>query len=313
MTDYQQLKQTFEKALKLSIDNSSKMVFMSDIHRGDGSGADNFRKNKNIMITALRYYDRNRFTLFELGDGDELWANEDFDRIAKANVGVFSILTSFYEDNRYFPLYGNHDMVKRNEKWVDKNLDHYQLEYNDRVLPLFPRISVNEAFVLTHSDTNDQIFLLHGHQVDIANDDLWRISRFLIRYLWRPLEILGMQNPTSPVNNATRKQHIEQTLVDFTLNEKVMIIAGHTHRTVFPKVCETMYFNDGCCVYPHFITTIELENGLISLVKWSIVADERGVLTIVREVLKGPNVLLDYFKATCTCKTAASDNDNFRF
>ena len=48
-----------------------------------------------------------------------------------------------------------------------------------------------------------------------------------------------------------------------------MIIAGHTHRPHFPQPGNPPYFNDGSCVHPYSITTIEINSGEISIIKWS--------------------------------------------
>ena len=77
-----------------------------------------------------------------------------------------------------------------------------------------------------------------------------------------------------------------------------MIICGHTHRPVFPKPGQTMYFNDGSCIHPRSITALEIINGTISLVKWAIMIKPDRSLFVGREVLEPPVRLLDYFDAT---------------
>lgn len=74
-----------------------------------------------------------------------------------------------------------------------------------------------------------------------------------------------------------------------------MLIAGHTHRPMFPEVGEPPYFNDGSCVHPHVITAIEIANGDIMLVKWNIKTKNDGTLFVDRDVLAGPRKLKDYF------------------
>ena len=59
----------------LPFNNSSRIVIMSDCHRGQGNGADNFLPNSMIFQGALEYYWQNGYTYIELGDGDELWEN----------------------------------------------------------------------------------------------------------------------------------------------------------------------------------------------------------------------------------------------
>ena len=62
-----------------------------------------------------------------------------------------------------------------------------------------------------------------------------------------------------------------------------MLIAGHTHKPMFPEVGETPYFNDGSCVHPRCITAIEISDGNIILVKWSVNTKNDGTLFIDRD------------------------------
>ena len=66
------LDKIFKSAKRLSIDNNTKIVIMSDCHRGAGDNFDNFVKNQNLFEAALRYYYRRGFIYIELGDGDAI-------------------------------------------------------------------------------------------------------------------------------------------------------------------------------------------------------------------------------------------------
>ena len=73
-----------------------------------------------------------------------------------------------------------------------------------------------------------------------------------------------------------------------------MLLCGHTHNTRFPGLYEPPYFNDGCCVYPYAITTIEIEKGEIKLVKWIIDAQDTGSLWVTRKNIAGPTKIAEY-------------------
>ena len=75
----------------------------------------------------------------------------------------------------------------------------------------------------------------------------------------------------------------------------VMVIAGHTHRPVLPAPGESLYLNDGSCVHPRCITALELENGRITLVKWSVKIVCAKNLSVEREILAGPYSLQQYW------------------
>ena len=72
--DYlKRISKVFEGAYEIPLYNDSKIVLMSDCHRGAGDWSDNFLKNQNIYFSALMNYYKEGYTYIELGDGDELW------------------------------------------------------------------------------------------------------------------------------------------------------------------------------------------------------------------------------------------------
>ena len=77
-----ELDNIYENGFTLDFDDSSKIVLVSDVHRGDGTYSDSLLSNRNIYITALKYYLRNNYTYIEIGDGDELWKNRNYNEIA---------------------------------------------------------------------------------------------------------------------------------------------------------------------------------------------------------------------------------------
>lgn len=291
------LSQIFNSSKFIPFDDSSKLVLMSDCHRGDGSWSDNFLKNQNIYFAALNHYYKEGYTYIELGDGDELWENDKMSEIIKTHSNVFWLLSKFFKENRLYFIYGNHDMAKKDEKYVKDNLYQYFKERNREYMCLFQGIKVHEGLVLNYEVTGDKILLIHGHQGDIINDGLWKVGRFLVRYLWNPLENIGVNNPTSTAKNYDKKEDVENRFIRWVMKEKHMLIAGHTHRPRFPRVGEALYFNDGSCVHPRCITAIEISNGNITLVKWLVKTRRDNTLFIGREVLAGPNKLKDYFNS----------------
>ena len=100
------LTRLFDNAFTIPFDDEDKIVFMSDVHRGDGTYYDALLNNRNIYLTALRYYLRNNFIYVEVGDGDELWKNRDFTEIAYAYESVFRVFNKFSKKDRIFIIYG---------------------------------------------------------------------------------------------------------------------------------------------------------------------------------------------------------------
>ena len=295
MNTLKRISKVFESAEEIIFDDSSKIVLMSDCHRGDGNWSDDFSKNQNLYFAALTRYYNKGYSYIEIGDGDELWENKRLSDIRRVHSDVFSLLSKFFNEHRLRFIFGNHDIVKKNHIYVKDNLYEYFDERKSSYMPLFENIKLHEGIVLKYRVTNDKIFLIHGHQVDFLNDKLWRLARFLVRYLWRPLNLFGINDPTRTAENYHKKLAVEKKLIEWVVREKQMLIAGHTHRPMFPEVGEPPYFNDGSCVHPRCITAIEIDFGRIKLVKWYVNTKEDGTLFIDREVLAGPRKLKDYF------------------
>lgn len=291
------LSQIFESAEEIPFDDSSRIVLMSDCHRGDGSWADDFSKNQNLYFAALtQYYDEN-FTYIELGDGEELWENSNnklYD-IMHMHSDAYWLMSRFYREGRFYSIFGNHDIVKKNNRYTRNNFYTYFDEQEEKNVPLFENIKFGEGLVLRHKASGDKIFLVHGHQADFFNCEIWKITRFLVKYFWKPLELFGVNDPTRTAKNYKKQEKTGRKLTKWAISKKQMLIAGHTHRPVFPEVGEPLYFNDGSCVHPRCITAIEIADGCIILVKWNVKTKEDGTLFVGREILAGPRRLKDYF------------------
>lgn len=284
----------FETAKEISFDDTSRIVFMSDCHRGDGSWADDFLRNQNLYFAALTHYYNQSFSYIEIGDGDELWENRRFSDIKQVHSDVLWLLSQFYKRGRLYLIFGNHDMIKKDKRFVKSNLQQYYNEAEKKHFPLFKGIEFHEGLVLRHEPTGGKILLIHGHQADYLNNQLWKLARFLVRYLWRPLNTFGVNDPTRTAKNYKKKDSVEKKLIEWVKKEKHMLIAGHTHRSMFPEAGEPPYFNDGSCVHPRCITALEISGGNITLVKWHAKTKEDGTLYIGREVLAGPGSLKAY-------------------
>ena len=295
MGSAKRLDRAYANAKRIPFNDDSKFIFFSDCHRGDNSFADEFANNRNIYFHALKQYYNNGFHYIELGDGDELWENIHFESIFEAHKNVYQLLKLFFVDNRLHLIWGNHDMVYKDPKVVQKNLHTYFEPIDGREKALFDGLTYHEGLILEHEETGQEIFLCHGHQADWWNYTFWRWSRFMVRILWKPLQVWGIADPTSPAKNYKELIRIEKRLKKWILSRNLtMTMVGHTHRPRFPEPGEIPLFNDGSCVHPRSITGIEIENGQILLIKWLISTSEEGNLRVVRLVLEGPQKLSDY-------------------
>jgi predicted phosphodiesterase len=297
MSSYTRLSRAYEGAKTIAFDDQSKFILFSDCHRGDNSFADEFANNRNIYYHALKHYFNEGFQYCELGDGDELWENMSFEPIFEAHKNIYMLLKQYHEQQRLHMVYGNHDMVYRNEEYVKKHLYTYFEPKDEKEEVLLENLKFHEALVLKHRETKQELFLTHGHQADFMNYHGWRFNRFMVRVLWKPLQVWGIADPTSPAKNHRELIKVERRIKKWILRNNLLItVIGHTHRPRFPEPGDIPLFNDGSCVHPRSITGIEIENGTISLIKWQIATTDDGILQIVRILLEGPQKLVDYIQ-----------------
>jgi len=290
----------FERIKRITLTPGMKMIVMSDMHRGDGSGADDFAQNSLIYRCALEYYLENSFTYIELGDAEELWENDDFDQIYITHTPVYDLLEKFHdpdpEKTRYIKVWGNHDLY-----WKDHQ-DIYQ--------SLFQGIQIYEAILL-----NNATLIIHGHQADpMCSGPVAAVSQFFVNHIWADLQRGGVKDPTRAATNPGLCNEVDERLHKWATNNDrgiSVIIAGHTHRAVFENLSLTemrlqalrlkaeqaapfqdcrdrRYYNTGSCVHPLGITGIEiiLENfPHLRLIEWSQ-ATESNKVTIKRDALR---------------------------
>lgn len=283
----------FNNSKKIKIDDNTKIVIMSDIHRGAGDNYDNFLKNKNIFKSALNYYYKNNFTYIELGDGDDLWEVKNYKDIIDIHLDTFKIMKNFFDNNRLIMIFGNHDLSKKNEDILKKYFYTYYDNKTQKEELLFYGLEVFESLILEYKNKN--IFLLHGHQVDFLNGNIWWMSKILVRYMWRFLEFMGVNDPTGSAKNNEIIKRVEKKLERWSKESNNIIIAGHTHRAIFPKRGYGLYFNDGSCIHPNGITCIEIEEGNISLVNWAFEINDEGTIYVKRKVIDGKEKIINFF------------------
>lgn len=287
------LDKIFKNSSKLNINDNSKFVIMSDCHRGAGDNYDNFVKNQNIFESALNHYYNNGFTYIELGDGDDMWEVKNYNNIIDEHIHTFRILKKFNDDNRLIMIYGNHDMCKKSSDVLKKYFYKYYNKDTKEYEDLLSGLVVYESLILDYKGY--EIFMIHGHQIDLFNYRFWQLSRFLVRNLWRHLEHFFLKDPTGAAKNYKETKRTEKKLKKWSIKNNKILIAGHTHRPLFPKIGQSLYFNDGSCIHPNGITCLEIENGNITLVKWFFKVKNNNLISIGREVIEGEEPIINFF------------------
>lgn len=258
---------------RASFDDTSRFVFYADRHRGVGDASDAFQVNEKLFLHALRDYAARDFTMVEVGDGDELWQNWRFGDVRRAHAPLFDLYQTLYKQRRLYLVIGNHDSPQGLFDPLEKD-----------------GIPVHQGLVLRHRDTGQELFAVHGHQADSSGDRFWKYgrwhSRYFMRYFWR----LGLdtwhflQEPDKAIADKPRLGRLPRWLSDWIIGQarkvehrlrqwadeaEQTIICGHTHLPAFPRPGELPYFNTGSCINPGYFTSIELQDGILSFVKWT--------------------------------------------
>jgi predicted phosphodiesterase len=291
MRKHKRLSEVFNGAERIRFDDDDRLVFFGDVHRGNNSWADEFARNQIIYSYALQHYFDAGFTYVEVGDGDELMKFKYVETIRLAHEHIYLLLQEFHQEGRFYYVYGNHDIEYRNPETLARKLNWHFNWFADQEDILFDDFSVHEGLIFEHDKTGVELFVTHGHQGELFSDRLSWLSRYLLRGLWRPLQLVGIQDPTSVAQSAFKRRKIEKQLIDWVQCNRQPMICGHTHAERFPKNGGAPYFNTGSCVHPRWITCIEIKKGGIALVRWRIKPRKKGSLFVKREVISGPEKL----------------------
>lgn len=219
----------YERADTRAVERSAlRAVVFSDHHRGRGDGADDFRRCEQAYCAALGWYLEHGYELWLLGDVEELWENRP--RHVMERYGqVLGLEREFGPRLRRF--FGNHDMAWRREKNVQRFLAAHMAEAR-----------VGEGLRLTVTEAGEPLgtlFLVHGHQGTIDSGNLLVVpfSRFVVRFGWGTLQrARGFAN-TSPATDAVLRGKHDRAMATWAdaHPERTVLVAGHTHRPVFPK------------------------------------------------------------------------------
>jgi len=288
------LEKVFQNAEQVDFDDSDRLVFFSDVHRGNNSWADEFAKNETVYSYALQYYYDNQFTYVEIGDGDELLKFKFLEPIRIAHEGVYRLLQKFHRKKRLYYIFGNHDIEYRNPELVHRKLNRLFNPVTEKPEILFDDFKAHEGLIFEHQNSGVHLFAFHGHQADdLFHRFIW-LNRILLRSIWRPLQLLGFQDPSSVARNIYQREKVEKKLTKWAAENNQPIICGHTHDPRLPKKDQPPYFNDGSCVHPRWITCIEIVDGEIALIRWRIKPNKKGQLTIKRKTIKGPKPLKNF-------------------
>lgn len=211
-TLYRKLNKLFEQSPTIKLDSKKKWVIFSDLHMGDGSTTDDFRRNSELFKEALgRYYLKQDHALILNGDVEELQRFQ-LSKIRKKWSDVYTLFEGFHKKKSLYKLIGNHD-----------------LELQLMKEPPF-QYALYESLKLQFGD--DFLFIFHGHQASKKYQEHNELIGFTLKYFANPLGIKSYS-----VSHSSLKQYkIEKRVYEYAAFSKMVSIIGHTHRPLFESL-----------------------------------------------------------------------------
>lgn len=194
----------------LASDGREKIVFVSDLHLGDGGSRDEGLRNEALVALALqRFYLDRGWTLVLNGDVEELFRFE-YPEVVAAHAGLYQIFGRFEAAGRFWKLVGNHDLALLTLKELPWPLQHsLRVEHPDGLLLAY-----------------------HGHQASSFYSRYHYMSDFLVRYLAHPLRIGNLDRPMTN----KRRLGAERRIYQASRALRIASITGHTHRPLFESL-----------------------------------------------------------------------------
>lgn len=268
-----QLDKAYQLSPHLKFDNHSRLIFISDAHRGVNNRDDMFAPNAGLFLHALTHYYNEEYTFVEVGDGDELWHNRNFNDIRRTYSQIFDLFAKFSQQDRLHLIIGNHDSPRGLFDPLEKD-----------------GIPVYQGLRLTYSPTGQKLFAVHGHQADPSGDKKWGFHRWQSRYVMKYLLRGGIDkfhhfaepkpDLPEPVRlrrlpvwfgdwAMTKAYELESAIQLWLAKEQQIVISGHTHMINFPRKDELPHINTGHCITPGYLTGLEIDQGIMSMVKWT--------------------------------------------
>ena len=302
------LKEPGKKGLVIPFEyEAGKFIIFSDQHRGSRNGADDFVLAEPNYLGPLEHYYNSDFTLINLGDSEELWENHIL-QIKNKNATTFEAEKQFLKEGRMIKIFGNHDLYWANDplaSWTLENIFGEKVTVYEGVIL---GVTINDKqlkIFCTHGHQGDaqsdgnwfskffvsniwaplQAFLKINPNTPAFNNEKKTLHNEFM-YEWS-----GAQENTLLITGHTHQPvfasltHIERLykqfqFAQFEKNEEqtaALLAEIRKREKEFSAVAldylsmKPGYFNTGCCCYSDGdITGIEIENGCIRLIKWSL-------------------------------------------
>ena len=294
-----------KRGLIFEITDRDKFIILSDQHKGARDYADDFSLAEKNYLKALDYYNQHDFHYINLGDSEELWENL-MESVIRHNKDTFEAEKTFIIKNRFTKIFGNHDLYWDNDPLAGFNLNRIYGKkiriYEGAIL----RLPVGENkldIFLTHGHQGDlqsdgnwfskwfvstiwaplQAYLQINPNTP-AYDNQLKTAHNAMMYSW-----IAEQEHMALITGHTHQPvfasltHLERIYVKLDQAKKqkntkdLDFLKEELHKRIkegdkAPRLGKYKpgYFNSGCCCFNDGdITGIEIEAGMIRLIKWS--------------------------------------------
>jgi predicted phosphodiesterase len=302
---------------------TGKFIIFSDQHKGAKNGADDFAGAEKNYLEALDFYCNNNFTFISLGDAEELWENS-LGKVKKFNTSSFDKEKGFIAGNAFVKIFGNHDLYWDNDPFAGFELKKIYGEKIKVLEGAVLETSVNNkplTIYCTHGHQGDeqsdgnwfskffvariwaplQAYLKINPNTP-AYDANKKTKHNRIMYEWSSKQqnlLLVTGHTHQPVFKS--QTHLEklytQLLQARKNNDAVLmpVIEKELEKRKQPYVSvpvdyldmKPTYFNSGCCCFNDGdITGIEIENGMMRLIKWTSINNQSKYVVLEEASLK---------------------------
>jgi len=300
---------------------AGKFIIFSDQHKGARDGADDFTFAEPNYLAALEYYNTNDFTLVCLGDSEELWENS-LGKVREYNQATFEAEKKFLLRNAFAKVIGNHDLYWGNDPfawWQLKKMYGEEVKIYEGVLLATAIGDRSLRIFCTHGHQGDaqsdgnwfskffvariwaplQAYLrinpntpaYNNEKKTLHNEIMYEWSSiqkdtvFITGHTHQPVfesltQIERLYKQLQTAEGTKDEAAIAGTRVEIHKTEKHFTAIAVDYLTMKPT-----YFNSGCCCFSDGdITGIEVADGCIRLIKWTLVnrVPQRQVLEETR-------------------------------
>ncbi|MET0392126.1 MAG: metallophosphoesterase [Chitinophagaceae bacterium] len=299
---------------------TGKFIIFSDQHKGARNGADDFAGAEPNYLAALDHYSSQGFCLVCLGDSEELWENS-LARVKACNRNTFEAEKKFIEKKAFVKIIGNHDLYWGNDPFAGSQLKEIYGEevkvyeavvlaaaVGDRTLRIFcahghqgdaqsdgnwfskffvariwaplqawlyinpntpaynnEKKTLHNEIMYEWSSLRKDALLITGHTHQPVFGSLTHIER-----LYKRLQVAEAGKDEAATAEVNR---------EISKTERRFAAIAVDYLTMKPT-----YFNSGCCCFSDGdITGIEIADGCIRLVKWTMAGSRQPHRQLLEE------------------------------